>query len=84
MQLLGWVISLLPDWSPLAFLPDVIDDVAALPVVAAALGFLSWFNQYAPVAEMFSLLAIAGTALLAIQAYKVVMWVWHNLPGKAT
>jgi len=84
MAVLSWVIDLLPSWTPLGWLPDVIDDVRALPVVADALGFLAWVDHYAPVSEMFYLLGIAITAMAAIQVYKGVMWVWRNLPGKAT
>lgn len=84
MGILQWVVDLLPEWSPLGWLPDTIGDLQALPVVGTAIGALAWLDHYAPVSEMFYLLGIAATVLAASAVYRGVMWVWRNLPGKAT
>lgn len=84
MSILGWVVSLLPSWSPLAFIPDYIYDLRTFAVVDDALGFLAWADHYIPVSHLWYILSLAITIMIASQVYNAVMWVWHNLPGKAT
>ena len=85
MWILGWLVYLLPDWSPLGGVLDAaLDDVLDLPVIGEMLSGLAWLDHYLPVTEGFAVLTLTATAWLAMQAYQSAMWVWRNLPGKAT
>ncbi len=84
MQILSWLVFLLPSWAPLGWLDSKIDTFAALPPVASAIGFMGWVDHYVPVSEMFIMLSLALTVMVAAQVYSGIMWVWRNLPGKAT
>jgi len=84
MSVLGWVIELLPEWSPLGIASEQIADLLDLPVISSALGIGKWLDHYLPVSEAVTLLGYTLTALGIGWVYMGLMWVWRNLPGKAT
>ena len=79
-----FVVGLLPEWSPLGGLDTLVSDAKSLPVVGDVLDFMGWADHYVPVSEGLALAGVAVTVLVAAQVYAVLMWVWRNLPGKAT
>lgn len=84
MWLLAWVIELLPDWTPLGIASDYVANLVAIGFVSDALGIMMWLDHYFPVGEAMDLLGYTILALGIGWAYSGIMWIWRNLPGKAT
>jgi hypothetical protein len=84
MWLLALVVGVLPEWNPIGFASEYVVGLLDVPIIGNAIGMMLWFDHYVPVSEALSLAGITLTVMVVAQVYGVIMWVWRNLPGKAT
>jgi hypothetical protein len=84
MLILTWLVGLLPAWNPIGWSSEYVVGLLDVPIIGDAIGMMLYFNHYAPVSEALGLLGVTLAALVIGQVYGALMWVWRNLPGKAT
>jgi len=84
MGILAWVVGLLPEWSPLGLASSYVEDFFDIGIVSDAMAIFGWLNHYVPVDVAVTLLGYSLIALTIGWTYTGLMWVWRNLPGKAT
>jgi hypothetical protein len=84
MGILEWVVDLLPDWEPLGIAIEYLEGLLSLGFIQDALGIMKWLDHYLPVGNAVDLLGFTIVFLGIGWVYSSLMWVWRNLPGKAT
>ena len=82
--LLDWLIGLLPQWDLTAPIDAAVDTALGFAVVSNGVRILKWFDYYAPVTEALLLLSIWASVYGALYVYRLVLWVYARIPGKAT
>jgi hypothetical protein len=84
MYLIMLLVGVLPDWTPLGIASEYVENLMEVEFIQSAIGIARWLDHYLPVETALDLLGYTIVILGLGWAYSGIMWLWRNLPGKAT